>query len=1057
MKDFSNNTSFKSIIETHKVLQSVINEVKCVNTEQEQESDVKYNLKDQTISLDNISTTNTSNLKFISQSSIEMRNSQIKDSKIQDISIYNEYEEISQIKSKYESELQKEKDLREIEIHEKYVLKRQKDETETRERQIREEAETLKKQIQEAEIREKKLQEEAEAREIRLREAKTREIQLQKEAEIRERNLKEDAEVFEREFLRRQEETEARERQFREEVEIRERKLKEETKAQIKENLRLKEESEARERQFREELEVRERQIQEKAEARVKEALCAKEDAETRERRLRDEAKTRERPLQEEEEVRLNEALGFKNIYEKEQKSLIKDTNEMEIDDNINFLINNKFDNSHLENFKNVFEFYPKYFTTIFNKKLGSMKKCAKNKKQCSSCFTYLNLDYSKCKHCDDFFHIDCCFIEKSTICNNCYKEFELDIFYEPINLNTWKSTCKNCKKNSTEGFCKECRQIILKQIESFGLIPPKDNLIKLELKACVMTEETRKIFHESIEIIFKKRKIKYLNENVYTSCVKNDNDATKDPTLKKLSPKDVLTIIESKGSPVKLVEDDEQGVVVCATEEIEKNSYLCEYQGEVVPQRSIIFSSANDSFMDLLKTGISAKNLTIDPTNQCNWAKFVSGHPDEKKCNVKSVTVNIDGNAKVILYAIKNIQKDEILYYNYFKPKKLDKTKYLFKKFYSKIKTNETHNSYQKKYNVSNVNKIDNYFISNNIKTNQINIDDIFNSNSNNISSKRNKKCDKSFSMLNKSTMINILRKKRNKTWKKEKTILNKMLFEIKNVEEYNLIRSFKIEGKNMLYENLWIEYLKNRSRKTYLMYIKYVYLFEKWCNDFSLQISSQNIENFILETKAKKFELKDLLCALKSKYEQYYKIELIKIPKIAKVKEKRMLTKETYDEVLQYFDLKNDGTKEYVKFLYHSACRKNESIKIKWTDMTTDKKGYKVFINASKLGNPRQVHISKKLFKEIESKFDNTNEFIFPKKMTSCADSINKFNLHQLRHKRATDLYNLNVPVSDISYILGHKYESTTRKYLNLDCDLKFSNMNNDALFDESEEGDL
>jgi integrase len=1060
------------------------------------------------ISLEALSTKNTSNLVSFSQSKVEIVDSYNKSSTIQDILIFNEHEQVAKIKEKYDF---REKYIK-IELD---ILKMEKE----KERNKRLEVEFEKNQILEAEIREKKLREESEAREIRLREeveshkkeAETREKKLREEAETREkklrdeaeRKLKEETEAQIKENLRLKEESEAqkryiqelvktherklqevlaareqqskeeaeaRERQFREEVEIRERKLKEETKAQIK-NLRFKEKSEAQERRFREESEVRERQIQEKAEAHVKEASCVKDNAETRERWLQDKTETREKPLQEEAEIRLNEAFELKNIYEKEQTSIFKDKNEMEIDDNTNLLINNKFDSSSLENYKNVFEFYPRYFTTIFNKKLGSMKKYTKNKKQCSSCFTYLNLDYSKCEHCNDFFHIYCCFIEKSTICNNCYKEFEFDIVYEPINLNIWKSTCKNCKEFSTEGFCKECRQIILKQIESFGLIPLKENVIELELKACVMTEKTTKIFHESIENIFNKKKIQYLNENIYINCVKSNNDATEDPKLKKLSPKDVLTIMESKGCPIKLIEDDEQGVVVCATEEIEKNSYLCEYQGEVVPQRSIMFFPANDSFMDLLKTGISAKNLTIDPTNQCNWAKFISRHPNEKKNNTSVVTVNINGEAKVILYAIKNIQKNEIIYYNYQKPKKIDSNNYKFKQFYSKIETNENyHKLNQSKFEnnfkinekifqlESNDKKINSYFLTNNIAIKNKNKKIInFNNKISLTFEKKSKIKYKNFlSKLKFKENNNMLKKKRNRKKVKEKTILSQMALKIKNIDKNDLLKSFEIKNKNSVNENCWIEYLNTLSTKTCSMYIKYIYLFEKWCNENSTQISYENIMNFLIETKSTKYELKNVLCALKSKYEKFYRIEIMKIPKIAKAKDKIILSDIMYQKILEIFDLKNDGTKEYIEFLYYSACRKNESIKIKWSDIKKDEKNYSVYVKASKLGNHRKVAIKFKLIEKIRSFFDNSNEFVFPKKMTNCANKIKEFHLHQLRHKRATDLYNKGLSVSDISYILGHKNESTTRKYLNLDCDLKFESMKNNVLLNEKSESE-
>ena len=96
----------------------------------------------------------------------------------------------------------------------------------------------------------------------------------------------------------------------------------------------------------------------------------------------------------------------------------------------------------------------------------------------------------------------------------------------------------------------------------------------------------------------------------------------------------------------------------------------ICEYTGEVHLARNKLFDK-NDSIMELLKTPSSATSLVIVPDKRGNLARFISGinNVDKdsiKKKNVMSGKFNIDGSAHILLYASRNIKKNEILYYDY-------------------------------------------------------------------------------------------------------------------------------------------------------------------------------------------------------------------------------------------------------------------------------------------------------------------------------------------------------------------------------------------------------
>ncbi len=126
----------------------------------------------------------------------------------------------------------------------------------------------------------------------------------------------------------------------------------------------------------------------------------------------------------------------------------------------------------------------------------------------------------------------------------------------------------------------------------------------------------------------------------------------------------------EANYPALEIIDDEKQGFVVKATDEIPILTLLCEYSGEVHFARKKLFDS-NDSIMDLIRTPYSSTSLVIAPEKRGNIARFFSGInnnniSDKKKQNVSSIRLDINGSVHVLLYASRKIKKNEVLYYDY-------------------------------------------------------------------------------------------------------------------------------------------------------------------------------------------------------------------------------------------------------------------------------------------------------------------------------------------------------------------------------------------------------
>ncbi|XP_071716889.1 histone-lysine N-methyltransferase ATXR6-like [Rutidosis leptorrhynchoides] len=121
---------------------------------------------------------------------------------------------------------------------------------------------------------------------------------------------------------------------------------------------------------------------------------------------------------------------------------------------------------------------------------------------------------------------------------------------------------------------------------------------------------------------------------------------------------------------PLMVVFDPVEGFTVEADKSIKDLTIITEYVGDV-DYLSSRENDDGDSIMTLLSAADPSKSLVICPDKRSNIARFINGinnHTPEgkKKQNLKCVRFNVDGEARVLLIANRDITKGERLYYDY-------------------------------------------------------------------------------------------------------------------------------------------------------------------------------------------------------------------------------------------------------------------------------------------------------------------------------------------------------------------------------------------------------
>ena len=169
---------------------------------------------------------------------------------------------------------------------------------------------------------------------------------------------------------------------------------------------------------------------------------------------------------------------------------------------------------------------------------------------------------------------------------------------------------------------------------------------------------------------------------------------------------------------------------------------------------------------------------------------------------------------------------------------------------------------------------------------------------------------------------------------------------------------------------------------------------------------------------------------------------LSILRLPKTNSDKTQYALSEKKILKALNGYS--NNKHKLIIRFLYQTACRVSECLKIKLKHCSIGRDETKIEI-IGKGNKEGKLRLSTKLFNEIRNEFRGET-YLFErkgKKKTYSRENIflivSKFELfigvpfspHKLRHSRASNLIQDGVPVSQVSNFLRHSSKKTTVEY--------------------------
>lgn len=270
------------------------------------------------------------------------------------------------------------------------------------------------------------------------------------------------------------------------------------------------------------------------------------------------------------------------------------------------------------------------------------------NKIRCNLCFDFLDIlhfsrDKSK-QFCDD------CMIEKiKKMYSNKQHTYKIDILIDHGKLPEYIRT--------KESFC--FFSLLNKNNETFDT-----NEIEYKFNPLIINNVINKITNLIFtdELVYSNKISKEININ--NSNIPNISQINFEKYLemKKYSKRGFY-------QGVTICYDDKLGNYVVATSYIPKHSIICEYVGEVY-QKIHSLLSENDSIYELTIDMLKEKSVVIIPEIYCNIGKFICGinnfKNDYNKVNVKAEIFKIYNQNKILIYTIRDIYQNEILYLDY-------------------------------------------------------------------------------------------------------------------------------------------------------------------------------------------------------------------------------------------------------------------------------------------------------------------------------------------------------------------------------------------------------
>jgi hypothetical protein len=272
----------------------------------------------------------------------------------------------------------------------------------------------------------------------------------------------------------------------------------------------------------------------------------------------------------------------------------------------------------------------------------------------------------------EDIFDI----VEESEENNNELLGIKLELLKRCAKCRIWcglMNTCKNCE-DSYHPKCEEIGDFCLKCVKEYNLIPGPKQIIESfdelvfpnELKLMrVKSDENRntliKIF-DNLNIDFTDQ----LNYMVDESA--NNPDLTEYHTLSETNLKKYYELKEFTSNKhfngLKISHNNQYGYHVIATENIPKNTLICEYTGGVFRYRTKMNDESNTYLFDLIKTNISSDCLCIDAKNYGNISRFINC--SSEKANTSALIIRIKNELRILFITTKDIYANEQIFYDY-------------------------------------------------------------------------------------------------------------------------------------------------------------------------------------------------------------------------------------------------------------------------------------------------------------------------------------------------------------------------------------------------------
>lgn len=301
--------------------------------------------------------------------------------------------------------------------------------------------------------------------------------------------------------------------------------------------------------------------------------------------------------------------------------------------------------------------------------------------KKCGSCKEIISTENkAECEKCKKLFHTGC-FTKDKIVCEECEKKISVALRATKISdyFKTEKFLGQKREKDKINQDIKsdfDIYQKISEKVSKTLKNPNRDGHMKLPKQ---LSKKQKEIMMKSLFRALQVKNIQFNDDLVFIDkdCPSEMNNSMLESGINPISAynKKIYEAFKERSrkgeyAPVEVIDDPIQRFIVRAIDDIQMNTIICEYTGEVTLLRKTICNK-NDSIMELIRSPSANTSLVICPEKYGNLARFLSGVNNhnavlKKKQNVYSIRMEIDGSVHILLLAMKNIKKGEILYYDY-------------------------------------------------------------------------------------------------------------------------------------------------------------------------------------------------------------------------------------------------------------------------------------------------------------------------------------------------------------------------------------------------------